>query len=65
MTKTLSKADEKKAKALYKKFRRQYPGVKNPSDINTKKKAEFLLLVGWEAISLMQKARKKGYAFTK
>ncbi len=51
-------------KRLYIEFRRMYPGVKNPSDINTPEKAYFLILKGFEKIRMMQRARKAGYDFT-
>lgn len=42
-----------------------YPDIKNPSDINSQEKADFLVKKGFENISLMQKARKQAYKFTK
>ena len=62
---TLTPAEEAEARSLYEEFRRLHPGVKNPSDINTKEKAFFLFLKGWERISLMQRARKQAYPFTR
>ena len=36
-----------------------YPKQLNPSDINMPEKATFLILKGFERISLMQRARKQ------
>jgi len=62
---TLSSKDEKEARALYDEFWRMYPTQPNPSDINTPEKASFLILKGFQRISLMQRARKQRYPFTK
>jgi len=62
---TLTTKEEKKAKKLYKEFWKINPGMKNPSDINKQEKADFLEDKGFESISLMQKARKQKYNFTK
>jgi len=42
-----------------------YHDIKNPSDINSQEKADFLVKKGFDNISLMQKARKQAYKFTK
>ena len=42
-----------------------YPAQKNPSDINTPEKANFLILKGFERIRVMQQARKQAYEFTR
>lgn len=62
---TLTPSEVKKAKSLYKEFWSMYPDIKNPSDINSQEKADFLLKKGFDNISLMQKARKQAYKFTK
>jgi len=62
---TLTNSEEKKARKLYKEFWEINPNMKNPSDINNQAKADFLAKKGFESISLMQKARKQKYNFTK
>lgn len=62
---TLTTSEVKKAKSLYKEFWSMYPDIKNPSDINSQEKADFLVKKGFDNISLMQKARKQAYKFTK
>jgi len=64
MAQSLSPKEEAAARALYDEFWQLYPGLKNPSDINTPEKATFLILKGFERIALMQRARKQKYAFT-
>ena len=59
-----------KAKDLYDRWFATHPdvtrpGVKNPTDINTERKFRFAMDIGWEDFSLMQRARKKGFDFTK
>ncbi len=63
--KTLTAAQEANAKALYEEFWAKHPHEPNPSDINTRAKAEFLFMKGFENISLMQNARKQAYRFTR
>lgn len=65
MPKSLSKKEEKEARALYEEFWKTNPKQANPSDINTPEKANFLILKGFERISLMQRARKQAYDFTR
>jgi hypothetical protein len=65
MTQSLSQEEEQRARALYDEFWSLNPDQKNPSDINTVEKATFLMLKGFESISLMQKARKQAYDFTR
>lgn len=65
MAQCLDPNEETEAKALYEEFWKMYPKQLNPSDINTPEKATFLILKGFERISLMQRARKQGYAFTR
>ena len=62
---TLTTKEVKEAKSLYKEFWSIYPDIKNPSDINKPEKASFMIKKGFESISLMQKARKQSYKFTK
>lgn len=62
---TLTAKEEKKARSLYQEFWEIYPDIKNPSDINSLEKADFMIKKGFENISLMQKARKQAYKFTK
>jgi len=62
---TLTPSEIKKAKSLYKEFWSMYHDIKNPSDINSQEKADFLVKKGFDNISLMQKARKQAYKFTK
>jgi hypothetical protein len=64
----LSKEDEEKAKELHKKFFKQYPSIKNPSDLNNKAKVDFSKTITTEELRLMQRVRKFGsaaYPFTK
>ena len=63
--KTLTDSEKKEAKKLYQEFWELNPDMKNPSDINKQEKADFLKKKGFENISLMQKARKQKYNFTK
>jgi len=65
MAQTLTDAEEAEAKALFDEFWELYPKQKNPSDINTPEKATFLVLKGFERVSLMQRARKQAYDFTR
>lgn len=66
MTKQTLSADEvRDARQLYEDFWKQYPHQKNPSDINTPEKANYLILKGFERVSLMQRARKQAYPFTR
>ncbi len=65
MAQSLSRREVAEARALYEEFWRMYPDQKNPSDINTREKATFLILKGFERISLMQRARKQKYDFTR
>lgn len=65
MAKTLTPAEEKEAKALYEEFWKMYPKQRNPSDINTPEKANFLMMKGFQRIRLMQRARKEAYDFTR
>jgi hypothetical protein len=65
MAQTLSPQEESEARALYEEFWRMYPDQKNPSDINTPEKAAFLIVKGFERISIMQRARKQAYGFTR
>ena len=65
MPKKLTREEEKEAKALYEEFWKEHPEQKNPTDINTREKACFLALKGFENIALMQRARKKKLPFTK
>ena len=47
------------AKGSYRDFFRQYPGVRNPSEINSSEKWHFFADGhGWGTLSLMIKARK-------
>tara|TARA_R110002020_G_scaffold376130_1_gene587257 strand:+ start:3401 stop:3661 length:261 start_codon:yes stop_codon:yes gene_type:complete len=61
----LNKMDSYKARNLYDYWFSNYPGIKNPSDINTSDKFEFANEIGWVKLSLMQAARKAGYEFTR
>lgn len=65
MSQTLTSEEEAEARKLYEEFWKLYPNQQNPSDINTAEKANFLMLKGFESISLMQRARKQAYDFTK
>jgi len=65
MAKTLTPEEEVEAKALYEEFWKMYPKQLNPTDINTPEKATFLVIKGFERISLMQRARKQAYDFTR
>jgi hypothetical protein len=65
MPQSLSLEEESEAEALYEEFWRMFPTQPNPSDINTPEKATFLVLKGFERISLMQRARKQKYRFTR
>lgn len=62
---TLTTTEENEARKLYEEFWRMYPTQKNPTDINTPQKANFLILKGFEKIRLMQRARKQKYDFTR
>lgn len=53
-----------RAAELYDEFFRTHY-QKNPSDINTPEKANFLVQKGFESIRLMQAARKEQHEFTK
>jgi len=46
------------AKRLYGEWFNLFPGVKNPSDINSEVKFNYFGRIGWESLRLMQKARK-------
>lgn len=54
----LTKEEERIAKGLYGDWFRDNPGVKNPTDPNTKEKYDNMVALGWELFSLMQQARK-------
>ena len=62
---TLSMEDEKKAKKLYEIFWNKNPNIPNPTDINSKEKHNFCKTITFEELSLMQRARKQAYSFTK
>ena len=62
---TLTPAEEAEARALYNEFWSLHPNIKNPTDINSIEKANFLILKGFEKIRLMQRARKQAYDFTR
>jgi hypothetical protein len=62
---TLTNKEVEEAKKLYEEFWSIYPNIKNPSDINSPEKANFLIKKGFESIKLMQRARKQAYNFTK
>jgi len=61
----LTNEDEKKAKKLYEEFHKKYPDIKNPTDINSEEKYNFFMNKSYEELSLMQRARKQAYSFTK
>jgi hypothetical protein len=61
----LSEEDKEKAKELYSRFWKQYPDIQNPTDINTEEKHNFCKTITYEELSLMQRARKQAYTFTK
>ena len=65
MAQSLSPAEVEQARALYEEFFARHPLLKNPTDINKAEKAQFLIMHGWLAIRLMQRARKQKYEFTK
>ncbi len=56
--KLMTQKEQEEAKRLYGKWFAKYPDVKNPSDINTEGKFYEFIDLGWEALRLMQKARK-------
>ena len=62
---TLTPEEEDEARKLYEEFWNIHPDIKNPTDINRKEKANFLIQKGFEKIRLMQRARKQAYDFTK
>ena len=61
----LTPEEEALARRLYAEFFTMCPGKRNPSDINTPEKAQFLIMKGFEQIRLMQRARKAKYPFTR
>jgi hypothetical protein len=61
----LTPDEEAEARKLYEEFWQKYPDQKNPSDINTPEKANFLIQKGFERVRLMQRARKQAYSFTR
>ena len=63
----LTDEQEAKARALYEKFSGMYPNIANPSDINNQAKWDFFTKngYGYGEISLMQRARKQGYPFSR
>lgn len=65
MPQTLTPDEEAEARTLYEEFWKMYPTQRNPTDINTPEKATYLILKGFERISLMQRARKQAYDFTR
>lgn len=54
----LTQEEERIAKGLYQEWFAANPGVKNPTDPNTKEKYDNMVAMGWELFSLMQQARK-------
>lgn len=59
----LEKADVARARVLYNNFFSRY-GQPNPSDINTLEKFNYANEIGFDALALMQKARKESHDFT-
>ena len=62
---TLGPEEVDEARALFQEFWNRHPDIKNPTDINTVEKANFLTQKGFEKIRLMQRARKQAYDFTR
>jgi len=62
---TLTTVEEVKAKQLYNDFWSINPKILNPTDINSQEKYDFFMKKSYEDLSLMQKARKQAYSFTK
>lgn len=62
---SLSSEDELKAKKLYECFQREYPGILNPTDLNSQEKLDFRDTITLEDYKLMQSARKQAYPFTR
>ena len=56
----MRKEDIERAKNLYRYFWQLYPGIPNPSEINTKEKFDFLKLISYQDLALMQRVRKQG-----
>ena len=54
----LTPEEQRIAKDLYKEWFANNPGVKNPTDPNTREKYNNMVAIGWELFSLMQQARK-------
>ena len=54
----LTPAEERIAKSLYADWFKKNPGVKNPTDPNTREKFDYMKSLEWELFSLMQQARK-------
>ena len=57
--------DEEQAISDYDGFWTENPDVPNPTDINTFRKFEFAMRIGWRRLRNMQKARKRGASFTR
>ena len=56
---------KKKQKKMYEKFWNMNPGILNPTDINSEEKHNFCKTLTYEELSLMQRARKQAYPFTR
>ncbi|MCP4477433.1 MAG: hypothetical protein GY818_05015 [Planctomycetaceae bacterium] len=58
LCKLMTPEEQEEAKRLYGEWFALFPDVKNPSDINSELKFNYFIGLGWEALRLMQKARK-------
>jgi len=54
----LTAEEQRIARDLYQVWFAANPGVKNPTDPNTREKYDNMVRLGWELFSLMQAARK-------
>ena len=54
----LTAEEQRIARDLFREWFTANPGVKNPTDPNTREKYDNMVRLGWELFSLMQQARK-------
>ena len=54
----LTTGEQEIAKQLFRQWFTKNPGVKNPTDPNSRKKYENMVWLGWRLFSIMQQARK-------